>query len=167
VQVVRRRAVKPPPVDDKWRITRELAAVRAASQIVVGHHQQLAATFKMVKIYTLDNSGWREARDATSSNLRTDLKVFLAGLAAETLFAEQPPIEHRAHDFWHIRNCASCVKYFFPKMRLAEIVERALPDVFGALVSEHLSVARIARALLKRERLNGEEIRRLLEHEEA
>jgi hypothetical protein len=54
-----RRAVKITP--EQWRITKPLAAVRAASQVVVGHHQQAAMTFKMVEIYTLDGSGplWR------------------------------------------------------------------------------------------------------------
>jgi hypothetical protein len=138
-----------------------LAAVRAAAQIVVGHHQQLAATFKMVKIYK-DDSGWREARDAASPSLRTDLKIFCSGLAAETLFTALPPLEYRAHDYWHIKNCASCVKGFHPKMTLTEIIERALPNVFEILVREHLSVARIASELLKHERLNGGEILKLV-----
>jgi hypothetical protein len=166
-----RRVAKPkppPPTPEKWVITRELACIRGAAQIVVGHHQTKRMSFTSVEIVFGEPLGgtripqWWMPRSSSSESLRTDLKVFCAPLVAEISFAEFPPLEFRAHDYFQIKNCASCLKFYYPKTTLTQFIENAVPDVFAILIREHLSVGRIARALLKHGRLDGEEILKLL-----
>jgi hypothetical protein len=161
-----RRAVKTTP--EEWRISRELACIRGAAQIVVGHHQIKKMEFESVEIFFDEPPNkkscgeWRMPRSSSSPSLCTDLKVFCAPLAAEVLFHEFPRLEYRAYDYFYIRTCASCLKYYHPKTTLTRFIENALPDVFDVLIREHLSVAKIARALIERGRLNGVEILKLL-----
>jgi hypothetical protein len=167
-QVRRAAKPKPPPIPAKWRISRELACVRGAAQIVVGHHQTKRMSFTSVEIVFGEPCGgsripqWWMPRSSSSESLRTDLKVFCAPIAAEILFNEFPPLEFRQHDYDYIRTCASCLKHYWPKTTLTRFIENAVPDVFSILQREHLAVARIAAALIKHGRLDGEEILKLL-----
>jgi hypothetical protein len=81
---------------------------------------------------------------------------------AEFLFWQRPPLEFRDDDYRRIRNVASCIKYSNRRMTLSEIAERVLRETFYVLMREHLAVALVARALLDRERLDGDEISRML-----
>jgi hypothetical protein len=159
-QVARRRAVKPPPVPERWWITRELAALRGAARVVAGYYQRLGATFKMVSIHEDAPGVWRESISGSSESLVTDAKVHSAGLVAETLFWQQPPIEYRDDDYDRIRTVASCIKYSNRKLTLSEITERVLRETFHVLVREYKPVALVAHALLGR--LDGDEISHIL-----
>jgi hypothetical protein len=155
-----RRVAKITP--ERWRISRELAAVRGAARIVAGFYQRRGATFERLAI-SEDSSGCREIISGRSASMSTDAQVHAAGLVAETLFWQQPPIEYRDDDYRRIRNVASCIKYSNPKMTLSEIVERILRETVDVLTHEHLAVARVASALLERGDLDGDELSRLLQ----
>jgi hypothetical protein len=153
-QVARRRVARPkaPPLDDKWRITKRLAALRCAARAVMA----IEVGGKVSKAFIFHQAG-----DRWSSHVHTQFtyylqvaKAFVAELVAEILFAKKPPPKSREWDYGkfgrEIENAEPRSQEAFAKV--------CLQETFDTLIRKRLAIVRIARALLERECLSGDEI---------
>jgi hypothetical protein len=94
-QVARRRVARPkaPTLEEKWRITKRLAALRCAARAVMA----IEVGGKVAKAYIIHHPDdhWSPHVNAHYVYYAQIAKAFVAPLVAEILFAKKPPPKSR------------------------------------------------------------------------
>jgi hypothetical protein len=162
-QVARRR-LRPghtTPLEEKWRITKRLAALRCADRTVMA----IEVGAKVSKVYILHHPDdhWVSRVNAGYTYYSQVARAFIAPVVAEILFAEKPPLKYREWDYGKfgpsIESSGSRSQEDFAKA--------CLQETFDTLIRERVAVVRITHALLERESVSGEEVAQLLKSNTA